>query len=1276
MPANRFLCCSLVSTLLWSLASQAAFAEAPPTGPETEQRFPPLVVPAGFKATLFACDPLIEYPSVIAAGPRPGAVFVAIDYMTGLGTEIVRRSEVRLVQDTDGDGYADIAPIFADGFNSIMGIAWHDNTLFVMNAPHLTALRDVDGDGKADERKDLLTGLGLTPEENPVRLHCANGVTAGHDGWLYLALGDHGCDVQRPEGDRLVFHGGGILRCRQDGRGLHVFASGLRNIYDVALDAELNVFVRDNENDGGDYKIRVCHSFFGADHGYPYLYYERPEEALPPLADLGLGSSAGGVCYLETQFPAEYRGNLFFCEWGKSLIRYQPQRADGSSFAPLKEIEFATSPANDPYGLKPTDVVVQRDGTLMVSDWCDGQRPKRGRGRIYCISHGGKPSGESQPATAANLRPDQLCTLLDNDSYAARCEAQSALEQSGQAGLTATSEALKSNRLGVRGRLHAVWILAKLQRADAILRLLDLLAADAESGVRVQAIRAVADLADPELSCPSLPGGAVGDEAALPQRRGDAELAARLAAFGKQTDRRVQLEVIVALGRLKWSGTADWLAENLKQPDAAAAHAAQQALRRSSNWPAVLKLLDLPISDPLRAIALRAAAKQFDPDLVAGLIERLQSDGDAARRQQYADLLTCVHRKPGPWVYWNYRPLPRPANPEGWEQTDAIAAALDDTLGKFDPAARLTLLKCMQREKILVRLETLEWWLQQEPDANSVEVLLASIAELPASEVRQLVVNIILRSESGSENRLAALRLLEAGLDEASAECLLMLASTVEEELLLAATLRLIGKYPKIQSDAILSFHLSSAKPKVRAAAIEALASARPESDRDHLPLLLADSSAEVRRAATEAAGLLKATEVLDLLLMGALDSDAGVRRSSLESLRTLKEQRAVPLAAAALGDRQTEAAALRLLAELGGPEQAGPVADLAKRSPSADTLVAAVKVLTTWNQHESTSAEQRHELDHLVNEIHGTSGSLVRWRVRGPLTPKAAAAALETITASPEPAHGIEWQMQYAAGTESRVSLPAEGAANDSHWLACADVTVPEPTDIELLASNSGSLRIWLNDQLVHQRDATGGFRIDSDRASAALVKGDNRVLLEIASSVLPPEFHLRFRRKSATVEHERLAAAALTRAGNIERGRQVLLNVEKSLCLKCHRLGEQGERTGPELTGIGSRFSRIHIVESILEPGRTIAPSFGTLAVLLNDGTTVAGVKIAETETTLTLVDRDAQKRELGKRDIDQQRASPLSTMPDGLEKRLNEEEFVDLAAFLASLQEKAGP
>src|SRR5262249_20114997 len=158
-----------------------------------------LKVPLGLKATLFACDPLIAYPSAVAPGPRPGSLLVAVDYMTGLGTEIVRRDEIRLLQDDDGDGYADRATVYASEFNSIQGLAYHDGTAFVMHAPFLSALQDKDGDGMAESRRDLLTGLGLPPEKNPVRLHCANGVVAGDDGWLYLALGDHGCDVARPE---------------------------------------------------------------------------------------------------------------------------------------------------------------------------------------------------------------------------------------------------------------------------------------------------------------------------------------------------------------------------------------------------------------------------------------------------------------------------------------------------------------------------------------------------------------------------------------------------------------------------------------------------------------------------------------------------------------------------------------------------------------------------------------------------------------------------------------------------------------------------------------------------------------------------------------------------------------------------------------------------------------------------------------------------------------------------------------------------------------------
>ena len=52
--------------------------------------------------------------------------------------------------------------------------------------------------------------------------------------------------------------------------------------------------------------------------------------------------------------------------------------------------------------------------------------------------------------------------------------------------------------------------------------------------------------------------------------------------------------------------------------------------------------------------------------MVDGLIARLGTERDPDRLRQYADALTRVYEKPGPWVYWGYRPAPRPANTVDW----------------------------------------------------------------------------------------------------------------------------------------------------------------------------------------------------------------------------------------------------------------------------------------------------------------------------------------------------------------------------------------------------------------------------------------------------------------------------------------------------------------------------------------------------------------------------------------------------------------------------------
>ncbi|MDZ4687657.1 MAG: HEAT repeat domain-containing protein [Planctomycetaceae bacterium] len=1253
-----------------------ALAADPATGPQTEARFPSLVVPAGFKATLFACDPLVEYPSVIALGPRPGTVFVTYDYMTGLGTEIVRRDEIRLVADTDGDGYADQSTLFADGFNSLQGLAYHAGTVFAMHAPVLTALRDTDGDGKADERRDLLTGLGLPPEKNPTRLHCANGVVVGHDGWLYLAMGDNGTDVVRPEGDRLILNGGGILRCRPDGRDLHVFSTGLRNIYDIALDEELNVFVRDNENDGGDYMIRVCHSFFGADHGYPYLYAERPNEALAPLADLGRGSSAGIACYLETAFPPEYRGNLFCCEWGRSIVRYERKR-QGSSFAPMREIEFATGAPNDPYGFKPTDIVVDYDGSLLVSDWCDGQRPKRGRGRIYRIAYVGEGAAVAAPVAHNDLA--SALKQLDSPSYHARVAAHEYLKSDD--GRNAVRTALKQRELTALARMHAVWILASADVEDALSDVSGL-SVDADARVSVSAVRALADLVDPAFS------------QRLPKNPSE-DCADFVRDLSITDDPFVFREIMVALGRLHWSGAPEWLGARLivaerkpldlnekmlrgrpgwrsikslpfKTIDPALMHAVQQTLRQSHNWPAVFKLLDEPEERPIRPLILQALADRSEEVIVDGLIERLKHDEPEYRRQ-FADLLTRIYKKPAPWTYWGYRPQPRPANTVAWERTDAIEQALDRILADPDHDVRLAILRRMQREQIPPRLPTLVKWLTVERSAASVTAILASLADFPPADTRSVLTAVIEGRDYAADNRRAALSQFLSGLSEADQGQLLQLAAGLEDGPVLIEVVSQLGQRPALDSQMLLLAKLDSPKPGVRAAALGACSRLSITKAAARVSEFLKDPDVAVRREAAAGAGALGVKDAASELVRLTGDADAAVRSASLQSLRQLNVGSAVAAAVAALDQAATQLAAIEYLGDFGTPEQAQAVIAAAATNRESEFLTAVVSALTQWEQRAPLGSSPRQAMLAGIADVQGQSGVVLRWNVAGPLSANAARELRTASTMYPADVRAV-----LGSGAEARVEVQTpQDTPSEALWLAFADVAVAAPTKAQFLSSSNSTLRVWLNGASVHERSKPAAFQADFDRFTAELAQGNNRVVVEMGVIPEGTQFQLRFRPLSSSAEHEHLTQFALQNTGNADRGRELFHNAEKTLCIKCHRLGDQGGQIGPNLTGVGRRFARIHLIESMLEPSRTIAPSYETVSVVLDGGRIVTGTKIAEDATTLSMGDETGKRHDLLKGEIEERITQRRSTMPEGLEKRVSDREFLDLLTFLAAEQ-----
>lgn len=103
-----------------------------------------------------------------------------------------------------------------------------------------------------------------------------------------------------------------------------------------------------------------------------------------------------------------------------------------------------------------------------------------------------------------------------------------------------------------------------------------------------------------------------------------------------------------------------------------------------------------------------------------------------------------------------------------------------------------------------------------------------------------------------------------------------------------------------------------------------------------------------------------------------------------------------------------------------------------------------------------------------------------------------------------------------------------------------------------------------------------------------------------------------------------------------------------------------------------MGSRFSRIHLIESILNPSRTIAPSYGSVLVTLSDGKVYVGVPISETESTVSFGDQQGEVRVVQRSEIESIIPQPQSLMPEGMEKKWTEQEFVNLIAFLLSLKE----
>ena len=292
-----------------------------------------------------------------------------------------------------------------------------------------------------------MTGLGpKLPGFNGINDHIASGIRLGMDGFLYISVGDKGIPqgVGR-DGKTIQLFGGGVIRVRPDGTGLEVVSTGERNPLSVALSATDEIFTYGNDDDSKKWPNSLTHHIVGGHYGYPYQFLTAPHRALPIMAGEFGGSGAQGICYNEDGLPAEYRGNLFFCDWGsRPVFRFEIKKA-GGTFAVVRRTPLVTKGTRRRF---PPVLAGRRGGRRrLLAGRLGLQRLARERSAdrpaLSPAVHGPNAAGTRIRVRRATTWPMRV-KALDHPALAVRLESQRILPRKGPAAVPLLVERLKS----------------------------------------------------------------------------------------------------------------------------------------------------------------------------------------------------------------------------------------------------------------------------------------------------------------------------------------------------------------------------------------------------------------------------------------------------------------------------------------------------------------------------------------------------------------------------------------------------------------------------------------------------------------------------------------------------------------------------------------------------------------------------------------------------------------------------------------------------------------
>jgi putative heme-binding domain-containing protein len=124
--------------------------------------------------------------------------------------------------------------------------------------------------------------------------------------------------------------------------------------------------------------------------------------------------------------------------------------------------------------------------------------------------------------------------------------------------------------------------------------------------------------------------------------------------------------------------------------------------------------------------------------------------------------------------------------------------------------------------------------------------------------------------------------------------------------------------------------------------------------------------------------------------------------------------------------------------------------------------------------------------------------------------------------------------------------------------------------------------------------------------------------------------------------------------------------------MCATCHRFNGDGGSIGPDLTGSGNRYTMHDLMENIVDPSKVISDQYDSHQITMKDGSTILGrIVVEENGKVFVMANPFAPNDQLAinESEIASKETRKVSMMPPGLINALNQDELLDLLAYLIS-------